>query len=330
MSRNFISWFFPSSVCLAVGIASAADISAPPTRLAAVQAAAPTPMVAQRLREEMHQLLVRLSTSGALGAHPEQLAITVDEPAQRSVNLGLLVDATSASNARDGLRVLGATPGSTAEHLGVHPGDVVVAINGRSLRELGADNNGRALAASALKSSVDALPDNSSLQLDVLRGGNQLALNAPLQSVTLPALRLVLGGAAGAASTDADSSVTPSAAEGCGRINMMDLAPRQQHLYGATILLADGVTPGPQGAKTVRLDAGLHQLLVAERIPTLEMGMGDIASRRNSKPKPLTITLAANTTILVAARLNEDRNGHLNDGGYWDPVVWKEMAESCP
>jgi hypothetical protein len=319
-------------MCLALSTVRAADIGSPPATLATVAAAAPTPAIAQRLREEVHQMLVRLSTSGALGAHPEQLAITLDEPAQRSVNLGLLVDATSASNARDGLRVLGATPDSTAERLGVHPGDIVVAINGRSLRDLGADDNGRALAAAALKSSIDGLPDNSSLQLDVLRGGNQLALNGPLQSVMLPALRLALGSAASAATpdADADAAAAPAAATGCGRINMMDLAPRQQHLYGATILLVDGITPGPHGVKSVRVSAGSHELLVAERIPTLEMGMGDIASRRSSKPKPLTVTLTANTTILVAARLNEDRSGHLNDGGYWDPVVWKEMVESCP
>ena len=79
-----------------------------------------TPAVTQRVREEMHQALVRLATTGALGAHPEQLALDIDEPAQRSVNLGLLVDATNAANARDGLRVLGTTPGSTAERLGVH------------------------------------------------------------------------------------------------------------------------------------------------------------------------------------------------------------------
>ena len=283
-----------------------------------------TPAVAQRVREEMHQALVRLATTGALGAHPEQLAIDIDEPAQRSVNLGLLVDATSAANAHDGLRVLGTTPGSTAERLGVRPGDVIVAVDGRSLRELGADSNGRALAASTLKSSIDALPADATVQLDVRRGSTQLALNGPLQSVQLPALRVALGAAAMAAADPRPST------GGCGRISLVDLGPRQQKLYGATVLLVDGTTPGPSGAKSYRVDAGTHELLVAERIPTKVMGMGEIASLRKNNPKPLTVTVNPNTTVLIAARFNEDRATQLNNGGYWDPVAWKEISESCP
>ena len=328
MFRTFSPLTVSVALAAAAGVACAADGGASPPTLATVQASVAAPLVAQRVREELHQVLVRLATAGTLGAHPEQIALTIDEPPQRAINLGLLVDATSANNARNGLRVLGATPGSTAEHLGVHPGDVVVAVNGQSLRDLGADDNGRALAASALKSSVEELPDGAPLQLDVVRGGDHLALNAPLQSVTLPALRLALGNAGRAATQD--SSAQSNGGNGCGRINMMDLAPRQQSLYGATILLVDGVTPGPQNARTHRLDAGVHQLLVSERIPTKVMGLGEIASLRNNKPKSLTVTIAPNTTIMVAARFNRDRATRINDGSYWDPIVWKETAESCP
>ncbi len=310
----------------ASSFALAADTGAEPTTLATVNTSAATPLVAQRLRGEMHQMLMRMAISGELGAHPEQVALTLDEPAQRAINLGLLVDATSANHARDGLHVLGATPGSTAEHLGVHPGDVIVSINGQSLRNLGADDNGRALAASTLKSSIDALPDGSPLQLDVLRGGERLALNAPVQSVQLPALRLGLGSAATASADRPEAAAT----QGCARISMQDLAPRQQQLYGATILLVDGVTPGPHNAKKYRVEAGTHRLLVAERIPTNVMGVGEIATLRNSKPKALTVTVAPNTTVLIAAHFNEDRASHLSDGSYWNPVAWKEIAETCP
>ena len=54
------------------------------------------------------------------------------------------------------------------------------------------------------------------------------------------------------------------------------------------------------------------------------------ASLRKSKPKSLTITVKPNTTVLIAARFNEDRTSELNKGGYWDPVAWKEIAETCP
>ena len=305
--------------------AFAAETTATTTTLDTVNSSGASPAVAQRVREEMHQVLMRMAATGALGAHPEQVELDIDEPAQRSVNLGLLVDATSAANARDGLRVLGVTPGSTAEQLGVRPGDAIVAVNGRSLRELGADDNGRALAASTLKSSIDALPADTTVQLDVRRSGAKLALSGPLQSVQLPALRVMLGAAATAA---VDPQNTP--ATGCGRISLVDLAPRQQRLYGATILLVDGKTPGPSGVRNYRVDAGTHELLVAERIPTKVMGVGEFASLRKNNPKPLTITVKPNTTVMIAAHFNEERAGDINNGGYWNPVAWKEVSETCP
>ena len=310
--------------------AFAADTSAPPT-LATVTSDGGTgtsPAVTQRVREEMHQTLVRLATTGALGAHPEQTALDIAVPAQRSVNLGLLVDATSAANARDGLRVLGTTPDSTAEHLGVRPGDVIVAVNGHSLRELGADADGRALAATTLRSSIDALPAEAAVQLDVRRGGTQLALNGPLQSVQLPALHVVLGAMATAAVDT--SAQTP--ASGCGRISLQDLAPRQQQLFGATIELVDGITPGPTGAKNYRVGAGTHELLVREKIPTRRLvGVSELAALNfRSKPKPLTVTVKPNTTVMIAAHFNEQRANEFTTGGYWDPVMWKEVQETCP
>ena len=317
------------SVLASASIGALAADTGSTTTLAAVNAVSPATV--QRVREEMHQMLMRLATSGALGSHPEQVAISLDEPEQRTINLGLLVDATNAANARDGLRVLGSTPGSTAEQLGVHAGDVLVAVNGRSLRDLGADDHGRALAATTLRTDIEALPDGASLQLDVVRAGSRLALNGPVQGVTLPAVRLGLGTAAPAAVADqAGQSASSSAATGCGRISMQDLAPRQQQLYGALILTIDGVTPGPHTVKKFRVSAGTHQLEVAERIPTSSMGLGEIASLRSTKLKTLTVNVAPNTTVLVAARFNHDRATRLQDGGYWDPVAWKEVPESCP
>jgi len=298
------------------------------TTLAASAAdAVADPAVAQRVREEMQQLLTRLATSGALGAHPEQLNLSIDEPARRSADLGLLVDATNAAHARDGLRVLGTSPGGAAAQLGVRAGDVLVAVNGRSLRDLGADENGHALAASTLKASVESLPDGADIKLDVQRGGAALALAGAMQSVTLPALRLGLGGPA-VASADMPASSTSTA--GCGRVSMIDLAPRQQALYGALILTIDGVTPGPSTAQKFRVAAGSHVLEVAERIPTSEMGVGSIATLRNNKLKKLNLDVAPNTTVMIAARFNRDRGFKLGEDTYWDPVAWKTVPENCP
>lgn len=308
--------------------ACAGDTSTPPASAAVAGdggGGGVSPAVAQRVREEMRQTLMRLATTGALGAHPEQAALDITVPAQRSVNLGLLVDATSAANARDGLRVLGTTPDGTAEHLGLRPGDVIVAVDGHSLRELGADADGRALAATTLKSSIDALPAEAAVQLDVRRGSTQLALSGPLQSVQLPALHVVLG-------TPAAAAVDDAAPASCGRISLQDLAPRQQQLFGATIELVDGTTPGPTGSKSYRVGAGTHELLVREQIPTRHLvGVSELAALNfRGKPKPLTVSVKPNTTVMIAAHFNERRAGEFNSGGYWDPVVWKEVREACP
>jgi hypothetical protein len=321
------------SLCLlavAATTAHAADpvsASQPTTTLAASSVASDA--TEQRLRQDVQLMLSRLAASGALGQHPDQITLRLDEPAQRVTNLGILVDSTSAERARDGLRVLGATPGSTGEHLGLRPGDVIVAVNNTSLRSLGADAEGRALAAATLKSTVEALPDAAPLRLDVLRDGEALAMNAPLQSVTLPALRMELG-AATLANADSGAGSRTSTGGGCGRISTFDVASRGDRQYHARIILLDGVTPGPSGGEVYRVAAGEHKLLVAENIPTRQMGFSEIASMRRNTSKELIVTVKPDTTAMVAAQFHQDKGGDLAHGGYWDPVVWREVPEACP
>jgi len=286
---------------------------------------APAPNPAeQRLRQDMQTLLAHMATSGALGQHPESLHLHLQQPAQRVTDLGVLVDSASAERARGGLRVLGTTPCSTADRLGLRPVDVLVAVNGTSLRNLGADADGRALAAATLKSAVDNLPDAAPLQLDVEREGNLMAMNTPVHSVLLPALSLELGAAVQAAATD------PSG--GCGRISSFDVAPRGDQQYHAVILQIDGATPGPSGHENYRVSAGEHKLLVAEDIPTNFMGAGPLATVRTRMHthKELVVNVRANTTAMIAAQLHVDKNTEFQRGLYWDPVMWREIPENCP
>src|SRR5437879_6878267 len=69
----------------------------------------------QRLRQDMQALLTHMAASGALGQHPEDLHLRLEQPPLRVSDLGVLIDSTSAERAREGLRVLGTTPGSTGE-----------------------------------------------------------------------------------------------------------------------------------------------------------------------------------------------------------------------
>ena len=296
-----------------------------------------SPQAEQRVRQDMQATLSNLGSSGALGQHPDQVAVSLDEPARRVTSLGALVDSTSAQSARDGLHVLGATPGSNADRLGLRPGDVIVAVNGTSLRELGGDHQGRALAATTLKTVVDGLPDDATLQLAVVRGGNPVTLSGPLEPVYLPAMHVELGGAVASADVrpaESLGSAAPAAAaapaEGCGRISMFDVAPRGTRLYGVRILLIDGTTPGPLGTPAFRVSAGEHQVLVAENIPTQQLGVGEFATFRRQTSKPLTVNVKPGMTSMLAAELHPDKHTQLNNGAYWDPVVWREVPETCP
>jgi hypothetical protein len=319
--------------CFALGLSSAAGADTPN---AAAAPGGASPQAEQRVRQDMQATLSNLGSSGALGQHPDQVAVSLDEPARRVTSLGALVDSTSAQSARDGLHVLGATPGSNADRLGLRPGDVIVAINGTSLRDLGGDQHGRALAATTLKAVVDGLPDDAKLQLAVMRGGSAVTLSGPLEPVYLPAMHVDLGGAVASADVHPAAALASTApadaapAEGCGRISMFDVAPRGEHLYGVRILLIDGTTPGPLGTPAFRVSAGEHHLLVAENIPTTQLGAGEFATFRRQTSKPLTVNVKPGTTAMVAAELHPGKATQLNNGGYWDPVVWREVAESCP
>jgi hypothetical protein len=320
--------------CFALGLSS--GVAGADTPNAAAAPGGASPQAEQRVRQDMQATLSNLGSSGALGQHPDQVAVSLDEPARRVTSLGALVDSTSAQSARDGLHVLGATPGSNADRLGLRPGDVIVAVNGTSLRDLGGDPHGRALAATTLKTVVDGLPDDAKLQLAVVRGGSPLMLSGPLEPVYLPAMHVELGGAVASADVhpaEPLGSTAPAAAasaDACGRISMFDVAPRGEHLYGVRILLIDGTTPGPLGTPAFRVSAGEHHLLVAENIPTQQLGVGEFATFRRQTSKPLTVNVKPGMTAMVAAELHPDKHTQLNNGEYWDPVVWREVPESCP
>jgi hypothetical protein len=319
--------------CAAAGIAWADDTS----QLAAATSSALArdstgsgPGVEQRVREELRAVMTELVEAGAFGEQsPQQISLDVDAPAQRVSNLGLLVDSAHAHP--DGLHVLGVTPGGGAERIGLRSGDVLVALNGASLA-----NN--ANAAADLRRSVDGLPNGSRLALDVRRDGRVLAMTGALSSIYLPAMHLTIGsGGPPASSTGSATAATATAggvaaAAACGRISDFDVAPRQQQLHAAKIMSIDGVTPGPTGTRSYRVEAGQHVLKVAERIESRYLGFND--RLRNSGMasehyKTLTVDVAPDTTSLIAARLNEDERDQPKDGAYWDPVAWKQVAEPC-
>lgn len=286
--------------------------------------------VEQRLREELRVVMTELIETGAFGnTSPQQIALNVDTPAQRVSNLGLLVD--SARDSHEGLQVLAVTPGGSAERMGVRAGDRLTALNGIAL-------GGGSGAAAILRQTVDGLPNGSPLAFELHRDGRAQTISGTLASVYLPAMRLTVGdgialasngGSAAAAQAGASSA---AASQGCGRISDFDVAPRQQQLHAAKIISIDGVTPGPTGSTSYRVDAGRHVLKVTELIDHRYLSFNDRqrnAGLSSDRYKTLTVDVAPDTTVLIAAHLNDDKRNEWQGGAYWDPVAWKQTSESC-
>lgn len=337
MRRTTLAWSI-SLLLLATGLAHADGAAQ-----VAVASAAATRVgenaslgVEQRLREELRAVMTELIETGAFGdKSPQQIALDVDAPAQRVSNLGLLVD--SSGTGRDGLHVLGVTPGGSAEHMGLRAGDVLVALNGSALTD-------GSTAAVTLRQAVDRLPSGGELAFEVRRDNQARSVSGTVNSVYLPPMRLSIGGgvalaanggnaaAAALQAATAGTSATTPAATGCGRLSDFDVAPRQQQLHAAKIISIDGVTPGPTGATSYRVTVGQHVLKVAERIENRYLSFNDRQRNGGSSRdqyKSLTVDVTPDTTTLIAARLNDDKRNDWQGGAYWDPVAWKQTAESC-
>lgn len=289
----------------------------------------------QRLGEEVQLALVRLIESGAFAGKPgEEIAFTLDEPARRVNNLGLLVDSASAERARDGLRVLGVTPRSTAQRMGIRAGDRIVAVNGTSLAGLGADPSGHAQAAVTLRTLVDILPDGAVLEFGLQREDKPLVLRGELSSIVLPPIHLKVGRDELLASTGTDVArrepQIDSAAGGCGRFNDFDVAPSQRDLYGVKLLMIDGISTGPAGVHQFRVSAGTHVVKVVELIPAkVYRRLNPTRLGDGPEVKTLTVNVKADTTYYLAAKFNEDKRNSRVSGEYWEPVVWRETPDKC-
>lgn len=285
----------------------------------------------ERLREELKVLLLDMIESGAFGSpSPENIDLAIDAPRQRISSLGVLVDSSGAQAARNGLRVLGTTPGGSAQRMGLQSGDLITTVNGSKLSGLGESDAGMAQAAVVLREKVDAAGSDP-LRFDVIRDGKSMVVSGVVASTWIPAVHLRLGDGFEVASADDKAAGSATTQDGCGRVSIFDVAPRQQGLHAATLISIDGRRSPFAGQTSFRLSAGTHVLTVAERIESRYLPFNDrLRNSNTSEPyKTLTIDVAANTTYLLAAKLNQDKRNEWRDGAYWEPVIWKETSESC-
>ncbi len=287
---------------------------------------------AQRLREELRLLLMDLVQSGAFGSTPaQQITLSLDIPAGRVADLGVLVDSSSSESAERGLLVLGTTPGSLASRIGLRSGDTMLAVNGVSLVALGSDSSGAALAAASLRDVLGRLDDGETLEFGISREGKQISIQGKMESVQIPSAHLQLGQAPSPVSALASSDNAHASSTACGRISTFDNAPRQQQLHGATLIDIDGRQSPMSGQTSVRVSAGRHILKVGEQIDLRYLGFGQRLRDRGGieRYKTITVDVEADTTYFLAAKINAEHRNEWRDGLYWDPVIWSTSKESC-
>lgn len=270
----------------------------------------------QRVRDNLRVLMAELVADGAFGKQsPNEIAMTIDMPAQRINNLGLVVGSAKPR----GVEVLAVTPGSNAEAMGLHAGDAVLTFNGTALGEGDA-------AIARLRSDVNRLPDGGAIALQIDRDGEIQSLAGHLSSVEVPAMRLQVGNPVQPSTASAAAESTTG---DCARISTFDVAPRQQNLHGAIVTTIDGGLPGPHDANSYRVTPGQHVLKVTERIESRYLTFNDRLRNSSDRYKTLEIDTPVNTTTMIAARLIPGKSGEWQNGAYWEPVAWKQIAEPC-
>ena len=122
------------------------------------------------------------------------------------------------------------------------------------------------------------------------------------------------------------------ASQGCGRISDFDVAPRGQGLHEATIIAIDNHTPGPHGSQSYLVSAGPHTLKVSEQyraaLLLVQQPPAQRAARRRLQDASRSTSRPTRLISSPRASTRSQRDNPAN-GAYWDPVVWKEVPETC-
>lgn len=249
-----------------------------------------------------------ICTGHAFATDNAPLAATRVEPAGKhmpAVDLGAVIDVRRAGE--DGARVLAVTPGGVAASAGLRAGDVLKAINGHRLTKPGD-------AASALSAALRA--DASDIDMEVMREGKPLRLSGKA--------KVVPGFAAGA----------------CGYVSdQQGVVPRGDDVFRVEITQVEGLSTPSSPTNRHRVAAGRRVIVVRELIPATQLTTSQNVQIARMKKfafarsyKAVVIDIAPGTSYRIGARLMRDRldADSIRANAYWQPVVWAEVAETCP
>ncbi|HYM86209.1 MAG TPA: PDZ domain-containing protein [Pseudoxanthomonas sp.] len=236
-------------------------------------------------------------------------ALQVSAPSdQARYELGAVVDVRRASIR--GVTLLAVTPGGAADRMGLQPGDQLRVINGRRL-----DNTPK--PSSTFESALQE--GNGALQVEAMRNGETLLLSGRMDIVNPSAQGRI-----------------PS----CGYVSAQaGVVPRTQQIFRADITQIDGRSTPLQPVYRHRVSAGKHVLVVREFIDQTRLNSAQLQQIGKMKRfalarayKSLVVDVEPGMSYRIGARLLKDKldTQSIRDNAYWEPVVWQQVAETCP
>ena len=244
------------------------------------------------------------ATAGAVAVALPAPAALLTAARSGAADLGIVVDVRRVGV--DGLRVLAVTPGGAGERLGLRPGDRIVAANGRRLSEGGSPSDTLATALAAR---------DGRLRLEIVRDGQPRVLEG-----------------------DAGTVESAVAVGGCGYVATDGPHPRTaEDVFPVFVVGIDGQPALPRAGAHHRLDAGRHVLVVRERVDDARfspLGRDERARQRarhgTRLDKVLIVDVEPDTAYAIGAKTARPIPvGAIADNSFWEPVVWRTLAERC-
>ena len=224
--------------------------------------------------------------------------------------LGAVVDVRRANV--KGVTILAITPGGAADRMGLQAGDQLRVVNGARL-----DNT---LTPSSVLENV-LQQGNGVLEVEAVRNGRPIFLS----------------GRAGI--DEASPPGTPDSSSGCGYVSTLGVVPKvSQGIHSALITSIDGRSTPLQPPNRHRLAAGRHVLIVSEAIDDFHLTSSQAKDRdyvldrlRARAYKALVVNVKPGTSLRIGAKLLRDKldRQSIRNNAYWQPVVWKEVPDTC-
>ncbi len=243
-----------------------------------------------------------------------------------NANLSADVDA-------EGVEVLAVSPGLMADQMGLLPMDRITHINQISLLNRGVDDETRSQAYRQFVREFSRLNDGVSLDLQIRRNGNSLALRGSLELQTLPRVRLeVLSDATSMQQIELASqgSLNPDAQDiGCGSINSRQAPPHAGDIFPVVITGINTTANEIRQREVVYLTPGTYRVRLQDYIPHYELRSKHTRFTSSRPSKELTVTVDNGQVYYLGAKLLYSIKNQADQDDYWEPIVWKTEALDC-